>query len=395
MAPRPVPGLWDDDKSRGCGRWSTRCTRTAAARVQLLHAGLRGSPLYKTSAVRPRRDLVRPRAEPGAARRVPGAPTPKELEEHEIEEILDAYAAAARRAAAAGVDGVEFHLATATCPGSSSRRSTTSAPTAGAARTRTGCAFPSRRCARMRTAIGDDVFIGYRINSTSFWPGDLEPEDVEKVVAGLEREPRHRLRQRLRGRPPLVHPHADGVRGRLGAGYSARPAGLLEAGAAGRPHHDSGRRRKLLAAGEATRSARAPAVHRPRVGAEGARRAGRRTSAAASPRTTAGAASSRPPRAVRLQPRPSAASGLGRRHARRAPRSSGASWSSARGRPAWSTRASRRRGATSWRSSTARPRPAATCGRCPRCRAATEYGRIGTWLAEQAAGTARRSGSAR
>ena len=41
----------------------------------------------------------------------PGASTPKELSGAEIEEILDAYGAAAARAIAAGCDGVEFHLA--------------------------------------------------------------------------------------------------------------------------------------------------------------------------------------------------------------------------------------------------------------------------------------------
>jgi 2,4-dienoyl-CoA reductase-like NADH-dependent reductase (Old Yellow Enzyme family) len=37
-----------------------------------------------------------------------GGPTPKELEEHEIEEILRSYESAAARAVAAGA---EFHLA--------------------------------------------------------------------------------------------------------------------------------------------------------------------------------------------------------------------------------------------------------------------------------------------
>jgi NADPH-dependent 2,4-dienoyl-CoA reductase/sulfur reductase-like enzyme len=30
------------------------------------------------------------------------------------------------------------------------------------------------------------VFVGYRINSTSFWPGDLEIDDVQRIVADLE-----------------------------------------------------------------------------------------------------------------------------------------------------------------------------------------------------------------
>ena len=40
----------------------------------------------------------------------PNAPMPKELEEHEIQDLLVAYADAARRAVAAGLDGVEYHM---------------------------------------------------------------------------------------------------------------------------------------------------------------------------------------------------------------------------------------------------------------------------------------------
>ena len=41
---------------------------------------------------------------------------------------------------------------------------------------------------RIRAAIGDEPFMGYRINSTSFWPGDLELEDIQRIVGDLERE---------------------------------------------------------------------------------------------------------------------------------------------------------------------------------------------------------------
>jgi hypothetical protein len=39
---------------------------------------------------------------------------------------------------------------------------------------------------RIRPAVGDEPFLGYRINSTSFWPNDLEIEDVTRIVADLE-----------------------------------------------------------------------------------------------------------------------------------------------------------------------------------------------------------------
>src|SRR5919108_7883 len=41
---------------------------------------------------------------------------------------------------------------------------------------------------RIRGGIGDEMFLGYRINSTSFWPGDLELDDVKEIVPDLERQ---------------------------------------------------------------------------------------------------------------------------------------------------------------------------------------------------------------
>ena len=83
------------------------------------------------------------------------------------------------------------------------------------------------------------------------------PDQLDVVLAGRPRARGHRedrpghrggrrdrLRERLRRRPPRVHPHADGVRARLGEGLRARdPRGFLEAGPARRPDHDAGRRR--------------------------------------------------------------------------------------------------------------------------------------------------------
>jgi hypothetical protein len=116
----------------------------------------------------------------------PNAPMPKELEEHEIEEILQAYESSARRAIAAGLDGVEFHMSHGYLPwqflsplynhredgwgGSYEKR----------------LRFPLEAMGRIRAAIGDEPFLGYRINSTSFWPGDLELEDVQRIVADFE-----------------------------------------------------------------------------------------------------------------------------------------------------------------------------------------------------------------
>ena len=81
-----------------------------------------------------------------------------------------------------------------------------------------------------------------------------------------------RLRQPLRRRPPLVHPHADDLRARLGARlHEGGQGGLVEAGAAGRPDHAPEDRRGDPRCGRGRRDpARAAAVRRRRVGGQGA-----------------------------------------------------------------------------------------------------------------------------
>jgi thioredoxin reductase len=40
---------------------------------------------------------------------------------------------------------------------------------------------------RIRAAIGDKPWLGFRINSTSFWPGDLEIDDIRSIVPDLQK----------------------------------------------------------------------------------------------------------------------------------------------------------------------------------------------------------------
>jgi NADPH-dependent 2,4-dienoyl-CoA reductase/sulfur reductase-like enzyme len=113
---------------------------------------------------------------------------PKELEEHEIEEILGWYESAARRAIAAGLDGVEFHMSHGYLPWQflsplyNQRQDRWGGSHANRLR------FAVEAMNRIRGAIGDEPFLGYRINSTSFWPGDLELEDIKRIVGDLERD---------------------------------------------------------------------------------------------------------------------------------------------------------------------------------------------------------------
>ena len=190
--PLGFPGLWNDAQMEGLANVARAVRRHGCAlAVQLLHIGLRSpTPFLKTDPARDPDEyspyMLAPSQVP--AGEIPGGPTPKELEEHEIEYILQCYEDAARRAISAGLDGIEFHIAHGYLPwqflspfynkrtdrwgGSYERR----------------LRFSIEAMQRIRRRIGDRPFLGYRINSTSFWDGDLEIEDIKRIHADFERD---------------------------------------------------------------------------------------------------------------------------------------------------------------------------------------------------------------
>jgi 2,4-dienoyl-CoA reductase-like NADH-dependent reductase (Old Yellow Enzyme family)/thioredoxin reductase len=183
------PGLWKDDQVEGLARVAEAVHRHGCKLAcQLLHPGLRAMPVLKKD---PAYDfdaewyMVAPSQIPPGE--YPNAPMPKELEEHEIQELLVAYAEAARRAVAAGLDGVEYHMSHGYLPWQflSPLYNHRSDRWGGSYENR--MRFPIESMTRVREAIGGDAFLGYRINSTSFWPGDLELEDVKQIVIDLEK----------------------------------------------------------------------------------------------------------------------------------------------------------------------------------------------------------------
>jgi 2,4-dienoyl-CoA reductase-like NADH-dependent reductase (Old Yellow Enzyme family) len=189
MAPLLMPQLFDDR--------NIEPLRTVAEAVhehgcklaiQLWHSGVRGFPTFKQESTF---DLdatwytLSPSQVPLGE--FPGGSTPKEMSEEEIEEILAAYGAAAARAIAAGLDGVEFHLSHGYLPWQflSPLYNKRTDQWGGSEENR--LRFPVEALRRMRAEIGDGPFLGYRINSTSFWPGDLELDDVQRLVPEIER----------------------------------------------------------------------------------------------------------------------------------------------------------------------------------------------------------------
>jgi 2,4-dienoyl-CoA reductase-like NADH-dependent reductase (Old Yellow Enzyme family)/thioredoxin reductase len=184
------PGLWNDEQVEGFARVAEAVHRHGCKlATQLLHVGLRAMPVLKKD---PAYDLdaewylVAPSQVPPGE--YPNAPMPKELEEHEIEELLAAFADAGRRAIAAGLDGVEFHMSHGYLPWQflSPLYNHRSDRWGGSYENR--LRFPLEALHRIRAAIGDEPFLGYRINSTSFWPGDLELDDVKRIVRDLEEQ---------------------------------------------------------------------------------------------------------------------------------------------------------------------------------------------------------------
>jgi len=187
-APLAQPGLWEDGQIPGFAKVAEAVHRHGAKlAVQLRHTGVRGFPQYKMD---PGYDLgatwytMAPSQVPLGE--FPGGHTPKELSGDEIEELLDCHASAARRAMEAGLDGVEFHLS----HGYLSWQFLS--PLYNKRTDRWGGSYENRlrfsleALRRMRAAIGPGAFLGFRINSTSLWPGDLEEADVQQIVADLQ-----------------------------------------------------------------------------------------------------------------------------------------------------------------------------------------------------------------
>lgn len=157
--------------------------------IQLWHSGMRGFPSPKQD---PGFDpdagwhTVGPSAIPLGE--FPNGPTPKELTHDEIIEIIAAFGAASERAARAGLDGVEYHMSHGYLAWQflSPLYNHRTDQWGGSLENR--MRFPIECMRAIRGAIGDGMFMGYRINSTSFWPGDLEIDDVKEIVSALEGE---------------------------------------------------------------------------------------------------------------------------------------------------------------------------------------------------------------
>jgi len=182
------PGLWTDDQIEGLARVAEAVQRHGTRLVtQLLHPGLRAmNVINKDPAFDHDAEWwhVAPSQVPPGE--YPNAPMPKEIEEHEIAEMIEAYGSAARRAFEAGLDGVEFHMAHGYLPWQFLSPLYNHRTDGWGGSYENRLRFSLEALAGIRAAAGDDKIVGYRINSASFWPGDLEMDDVKRIVVDLD-----------------------------------------------------------------------------------------------------------------------------------------------------------------------------------------------------------------
>jgi 2,4-dienoyl-CoA reductase-like NADH-dependent reductase (Old Yellow Enzyme family) len=190
MAPLLMPQLWDDRNVEPLSRIAAAVHEHGCKLgIQLWHSGVRGFPAFKQETMfDPDATWYTLSPSQVPLGEFPGASTPKEMSEGEIDEILDAFATAGARAIQAGLDGVELHLSHGYLPWQFLSRLYNKRTDRWGGSYENRLRFPVEALRRIRAAVGDHHWVGYRINSTSFWPGDLELEEIKQIVQDIERQ---------------------------------------------------------------------------------------------------------------------------------------------------------------------------------------------------------------
>jgi 2,4-dienoyl-CoA reductase-like NADH-dependent reductase (Old Yellow Enzyme family) len=154
--------------------------------IQLYHGGMRNAPVLQqlpgADADAPWYTVAPSQVPLGES---PAGNVAKPLSDAEIVDVVAAFGAAAGRAVAAGLDGVEFHLAHGYLPWQflSPMYNKRSDRWGGSLANRLRFSVEALRA--MRRAAGDEAFVGFRVNGHSHWPGDLDDADVCEAVAKL------------------------------------------------------------------------------------------------------------------------------------------------------------------------------------------------------------------
>jgi 2,4-dienoyl-CoA reductase-like NADH-dependent reductase (Old Yellow Enzyme family) len=112
---------------------------------------------------------------------------PRELAEQEIQELVQSYAAAARRVKQAGFDMVELHGGTGYLLASFVSPRTNLRTDAYGGSLEARLRFPLEVLEATREAIGRDFPVGYRLQVNEWLPGGFEPPEDQPVAQALEK----------------------------------------------------------------------------------------------------------------------------------------------------------------------------------------------------------------
>ena len=201
---------------------------------------------------------------------------PKAATHHEIRELVGAYAAAARRAVMAGMDGVEIHsayggylLSQWLSPTSNIRNDEYGGDLGGRLR------IVLEVVEAVRSAVGEDVPVGIQVNGVDGIPGGLTREDSAEICRRLDAtgaldymtiKSGSWTRKELIG-PDMQMPHGLWVEDAAAIKRVVTTCRVFTVGRIVDPRHAE----EILAAGKADMVGMTPAPHgRSGIGAEGA-----------------------------------------------------------------------------------------------------------------------------
>jgi len=185
-----APGIWNDDVIPGWADLAKAIHRHGSTLVlQISHGGRQAAPGFE--AVAPSAIPSPPLFRMSYATVSPKASVPRELSIEEIEDLIEKYAEAARRARDAGADGVEIHgahgylIAQFLSPYSNKRIDAYGGTIEGRLK------FAVEVIKRTRAKVGRDFLIQLRMSAEEPTPGGLQIRETKVMVpilveAGLD-----------------------------------------------------------------------------------------------------------------------------------------------------------------------------------------------------------------
>jgi len=179
-----APGIWDDNVIPGWADLANAIHRHGSTLVlQISHGGRQAAPGFE--AVAPSAIPSPPLFRMSYATVSPKASVPRELNIEEIEDLIERFAEAARRAREAGADGVEIHgahgylIAQFLSPYSNKRIDAYGGTIEGRLK------FAVEVIKRTRAKVGRDFLIQFRMSAEELTPGGLQIRETKVMVPML------------------------------------------------------------------------------------------------------------------------------------------------------------------------------------------------------------------